>query len=146
MRKKTTGLFVCLFVCLLVCTGIFAQNTRDGYRIETSVLPGENWWGGNIVDGRIMPFGSTSYQVNQEGNLGTNQSQPLLLSDKGRFIWSEEPLNIKFSDGKIVAQSSVEVVLNDEGKTLRDAFLMASSSHFSPAGKIPHPLFFSRPQ
>jgi hypothetical protein len=48
MRKMSTG----LFVFLIVCTGIFAQNSKDGCRIETSVLPGENWWGGNIVDGR----------------------------------------------------------------------------------------------
>lgn len=134
---------------LLILAGnitIHAQTGTDGYRIETSVLPGENWWGGNIVDGRKMPFGATEYQVNQNGNLGTNQSQPLFVSDKGRFIWSEEPLNINFIDGKIIAESSAEVVLNEEGKTLRDAFLKASSTHFPPAEVIPHPLFFSTPQ
>lgn len=125
---------------------IYSQGNSEIFKIETSVLPGENWWGGNIVDGRKMPFGAADYRVDQNGNLGTNQSQPLFVSDKGRFIWSEEPLEISFIDGMIIVESSAAIVLNEDGKNLRDAYVKASKTHFPASGKIPHPLFFSRPQ
>jgi alpha-glucosidase len=141
---KTLKSILLLSLCLL-----FASVPSGGqaqYRIETAVLPGENWWGGNMVDGRKMPFGEGAYQLDQHGNLGTNHAQPFFLSDRGRFIWSEGPLKISFIGGRIMAESSDSIVLNEEGKTLRDAFTRACSTYFPPSGKTPHSLFFSSPQ
>ncbi len=91
---KTINTMRKIFMILLLSAlhaMVFTQASVKGFTMETELLPGENWWGGNIVDGRKMPFGSNDYSVDQNGNLGTNQSQPLFVSDKGRFIWSEEP-------------------------------------------------------
>jgi alpha-glucosidase (family GH31 glycosyl hydrolase) len=143
---RNTAESILLLTLSLLFPAFQVVGQPGGSRIETAVLPGENWWGGNMVDGRKMPFGEGTYQLDQYGNIGTNHAQPFFLSDRGRFIWSEEPLKISFSGGRITAESADRIVLNEEGKTLREAFTRACSTYFPPSGGIPHPLFFSSPQ
>ncbi len=136
-----------LIIAIFLTTGSLVLAQSEGYVIETKILPDENWWGGNVVHGRQMPFDESSdYSLDQYGNNGANQAQPLFISDKGRFIWSENPIKISFNKGKIVASSTAKITLDVNGETLRDAFLNASRNYFPPSGKIPHPLFFSSPQ
>lgn len=62
-------------------------------RTIIKILPGEYWWGGACFDGIKMPFGSESDFVRDlNPNSTMNQAAPLLLSDKGRYIWSDSGL------------------------------------------------------
>ena len=61
--------------------------------------PGEGWWGGAVADGQSMPFGTLPHHRDLATNAGSladawagaNQSAPLLLSSRGRYVWSDEP-------------------------------------------------------
>ncbi len=55
----------------------------------------EKWFGGAVNEGHNMPF-QEGYRLNLYGDNKGNQSSPLLLSSKGRFIWSEEPFQLSF--------------------------------------------------
>ncbi len=79
-------------------------------RAETQVLTlldGESFWGGCVTDGRAMPFGKTTFERDLYGNTGGNQAQPLLISDRGRYVWCEEPFRFSF-DGKQLKLESRE--------------------------------------
>jgi hypothetical protein len=67
-------------------------------RLHPDAVTGERWWGGAVADGQLMPFGarhrrdlgrSAGIAGEDNGRFGNNQSAPLLLSTRGRFIWSE---------------------------------------------------------
>ncbi|MFD0716056.1 glycoside hydrolase family 31 protein [Paenibacillus sp. GCM10027626] len=114
--------------------------------IEVELLDGEAWWGGNIEDGIIMPF-SGAYSRNLAADSRQNQAVPLLVSSKGRFIWSEEPIAIHFEHNRItVASDEGEVAISEGHGNLREAFRMAAKTYFPASGAIPEELFFTEPQ
>jgi len=114
---------------------------------EIEVLEDEKWWGGAVLDGRNMPFSEEKFVYDQDADCKANQAQPLYLSNKGRYIWSEEPLKIEITGERILVESkSGLVVIGHEGETLKDAFLYASAEFFPPASETPDPLLFASPQ
>lgn len=136
-------------VILLVFFGALVsckEPQSSGTKKEIELLDNEKWWGGVVLDGDKMPF-DKAYKYNQNSDCGTNQAQPLFLSSKGRYIWSEEPIKLDLSDSKITVEVSKGTIdAGSEGKTLRDAFKHASQQFFPPSGKIPDSLFFTNPQ
>ncbi len=117
------------------------------HRLELTVEEGEKWWGGAVVDGPWMPYGPTDFSYDQRGNDKTNQAQPLWISNQGRFLWCEEPLDFTMRDGRITASSdSAPIIAGKAGKTLRDAFRHVSKEFFPPTGTLPDPLLFTHPQ
>ncbi len=120
---------------------------RDSSLKEITILPGEHWWGGAVVDGRHSPLNENDFSYNQWADCKGNQAAPFFLSDKGRIIWSDKPIRILFRDGKIFAESyGGKITLQKAGETLRDAFMYGSSHFFPPSGKTPDPLLFTSPQ
>jgi alpha-glucosidase len=88
------------------------------------LIRGEKWWG-------ICP-------TSQPFEIGTTQSEvsfatPMLLSSKGRYIWSATPLDIRF-DGQSFHITSAEgrVQAHKVGRTLRDAYLVCRHKNFPP--------------
>lgn len=146
MKKCLTILFVSILVTQVIrpCNG---QNIDSVAKKEIPILENEKWWGGATLDGRNMPFVEGKLAYNQAGNCKTNQAAPLFVSDKGRYIWSEEPLNITIEKGMIsVGANGGDVVTGKAGETLKDAFLYASKTFFPPSGKTPDSLMFISPQ
>ena len=71
--------------------------------LELPLLPGEKWRGGRVVDGTQMPFSAEhpiERTLHARVRAGANQAQPLLLSNKGRYVWNEEPFDFAVRDGK----------------------------------------------
>lgn len=132
---------------LFVSIPSFAQNDK----LEQKVLiePGERWWGGAISDGYRMPFIS-GYEINLFGNNKSNQAQPLLLSNHGRYIWSDEPFAFRIFTDSIFLTSSTQTravySIGKAGNTLKEAYQYACKSFFPSSGKMPDELMFSRPQ
>lgn len=119
----------------------------NGKSREITILAGEKWWGGAVVDGRKMPFGETDYTFDQNGNVGTNQAQPLFLSNNGRYIWCDSPLRIDISSNTITIESDeADIIFGEQGKSLKEAFLQVAGNHFPPSKKIPAPILFTSPQ
>ena len=122
--------------------GASAQNIS---KIEPKVV--ERWWGSFVALGSQMPFIANTPQYDLATQNFNNQTAPLMISSKGRYIWAEKPFKFQFVNDTIVIESEYEKVqVTEAGKTLRDAYLAASKSHFPASGQIPEKLFFSKPQ
>ena len=125
--------------------GLMACAEKSGStRIE--YLPGEKWWGPAAAAGSQMPYGTTP-KVDLATEAFGNQSAPLLVSNKGRYVWSDEPFVYEFGpDALTLTSHSGPIGAVKAGETLRDAYLAASEKHFPPSGTLPADLFFSKPQ
>ncbi|MDG0813928.1 glycoside hydrolase family 31 protein [Cohnella rhizosphaerae] len=114
--------------------------------ISIARLPGEYWWGGVINEGSAMPFGQTVHTRDLRMT-DDNQASPLLLSSRGRYIWSEEPFVFRADEeGLSVSPGAGKVILEEGHGSLKGAYMHASSAHFPPSGHIPDALAFTAPQ
>lgn len=108
-------------------------------------LTGEHFWGGAVVHAAEQPFDErTEYECDLLTADG-NQSAPLLVSDKGRYIWCDRAFKFKISCGCIEIFDD-SAVLVEAGKTLKDAYLAAMKAHFPFCGKVPSRKFFETAQ
>jgi hypothetical protein len=138
-----------LLILLSILNFMTNCTERKSFEMKKEIVPleDEKWWGGVDVDGYKMPFGSERYAYDQNSDCGTNQAQPFFVSNKGRYIWSEEPLKIEILPEKITVEVlKGSIISGREGETLGDAFRYASSHFFPPAGRIPDSLLFTNPQ
>ncbi len=131
------------FVFLLAAICAHAAS----YTSSIKLLDGEKWWGGATALGHMLPLSDGGKTCDLRKTCYSNQAAPLLVSSKGRYIWSDKPFAFKIKDGSLVIVSDFEKVEPAKaGKTLKDAYLAASKKHFPPDGKIPPEEFFSKPQ
>ena len=139
-------------IVLLICSvNIFAEK----FSTEIKPLTGEKWYGAftakawcntPLKDIRFQPFEANTAKKDLNDNLG-NQAAPRLISNLGRYVWSNEPFAFELKEGNLILYSDVEkldAVL--AGKTLRDAYLAAKDKYFPASGKTPNPLMFKMPQ
>ena len=109
------------------------------------ILENELWYGGSVADAMLNPFDINSvYELDMEK--GLNQTMPFFLSTMGRYIWCEEPMKVKISDGEISLSADAEIILWEEGKCIKDAYLDASRRYFPFSGKVPPLKFFESAQ
>lgn len=121
--------------------------------LRVELLPGERWWGGAVADGKAMPFGDRPHERDLRVNVGfpddptdgSNQAAPLLVSSRGRYLWSDEPFAFTVDESEIVV-SDGKPSLVDAGSTLAEAFRAASAAHFPAAGGRPATEMFTGPQ
>lgn len=115
--------------------------------LEYEILDDEYWWGGIVQDGIYMPYKEITLSRDLRKEQLGNQSAPILISSKGRYLWSEEPFAYHFHENKLTITSYDKDVIFSEGhKTLREAFLHISNNYFPGDGKYPDPLLFTKPQ
>lgn len=104
------------------------------------------WWAGITSQGQLMPIDKT-YEANTIDNTYGNQVQPLLLSNQGDVIWSEEPFEFRVENNEVtIIQSKGNIIRTKAGETLKSAYLFASKNYFPPKGILPDELLFSAPQ
>ena len=114
------------------------------YSIE--ILKGECFFGGSVKDSLKMPFDSNSdFSCDLRTDGISNQTMPILLSTKGRYIWSEEPFKFTFKNGKIIIEGN-SVSVNESGETLKDAYKAAMEAHFPFDGRHLCETFFKKEQ
>lgn len=114
----------------------------------------EYWWGGAVADGQAMPFGdrplkrnlATSAGLIDDDEAGANQSAPLLISNAGRWVWSNDAFSFAFDGLGGLEINGHDLQIGEADASLAAAFRGASQRHFPPAGKSPDPLMFSGPQ
>lgn len=113
------------------------------------LVQGERWWGGRAADGMSMPYGASPFEADLNETLGANQAAPLLVSNKGRYIWSEEPFAFSFTakhDHLIMTKGASEITVSEGHGNLREAFKAAAARHFPARGAYPDELLFTAPQ
>lgn len=110
-------------------------------------IPIENvsWWSGVVNHGELMPL-KEGYAADFNNNYG-NQVQPLLISNDGQTIWSEQAYRIQVTNDTLhVRSENPDLICHKAGETLKEAFQYASRTYFPPAGILPDELLFSAPQ
>lgn len=114
--------------------------------LTIDLLQDERVWTGIIKDGEKMPY-SSGYRYDFYANNQSNQIQPLILGNKGLWVWSEEPFAFEVQDTKILIYNAKgDVKYGHAGSTLSDAREYASANFFPASGKIPDELLFLKPQ
>jgi alpha-glucosidase (family GH31 glycosyl hydrolase) len=129
-------------LCILV--NHFTVKAQSEKRIE--IISGEKWYGGAVNEGDKMPF-QEGYAINLNGDTKGNQASPLILSTKGRYIWSNAPFAFSINNQEIVLTEFHDSIFVETGNAnLKQAYLNAAGRFFPPSGKLPDRLLFEQPQ
>jgi alpha-glucosidase len=129
-------IFVNLFLFLLMQSTAGYSNTNASKDTVITILPNEHWWAGIVNIGHIMPFEGDEHTYDLTNYGYDNQSAPLLLSDKGRFIWSEDPFKFDINSKQIKVYGYTKTLIIDKaGNTLKEA-QNSVSQRFFPTKKM----------
>ena len=127
------------FLFCLMGLPLYAQTSL-------AIKAGEQWFGGAVNEAHLMPF-KDGYSLDMHGDTRGNQAVPLLVSTKGRFIWSEEPFKFSFGKNRLmISAAKSEIIIDSTGKNLKEAFGNASKRFFPSKNKLPDTMLFSKPQ
>lgn len=141
-------IYVTLLFCLILVPDSYSQrNNKETFEI----MDGEYWWAGLSSLGHNTPYDkNTNFSFDMWGNNAGNQAQPILLSNKGRYVWSEAPIKYTFNEGLLTIEirevSNETIVSGKSGSNLRSAYDYSVKNFFPPNGKIPDEIMFSHPQ
>ena len=132
------------------------QAISQKFKSEIKPLANEKWYGAYTAKAfcntPLKDLTFQPYQANEKKkDLATdnrgNQAAPLLVSNKGRYVWSNDPFAFEFKKGYLMIYSEKEKVEPVKGgNTLRDGYKAAMQKHFPPSGKTPNKLMFTIPQ
>jgi len=115
--------------------------------LSFSLLPNEYWWGGAVHDGAQFPLSAQStYHYDFSRQSSGNQTSPFFVSTCGRSLWSEKPFVINFDKGNVTISGLSDIVFDEAGGTLREAYLRGMKAHFPFTGVAPEKAFYVTPQ
>jgi hypothetical protein len=118
--------------------------------LKDTVIPfssEEVWWGSSVDHGHEMPFGKQAFTLNMYGEDTHNQVVPVLLSNKGSWIWSDEPFQFTFrNDSLFLSALHGRIEFGKAGNSLNDAYNHVSKIKFPPGSEWPDSLFITAPQ
>lgn len=114
---------------------------------EIKPMEDEYWWGGAVALGTRMPYLQPMAEFDLSSQNNNNQVVSLLLSNKGRYVWSNTPFRFTVTENGITISSDYETpVISLAGSTLKKAYTEACKKHFKTGGRLPDSLFFTQPQ
>ena len=139
--KRTRLLFLFL---LMVNQFTFAQVSKP---TTIKILANETWWSGVVSKSNLMPLKANAvFQFQMLGANQGNQVQPLLLSNKGRYVWSEFPFKFTFNKGEIQLEGSTTIETGSSGSSLKEVQQYVRNKYFLTAGLMPDSLLITQPQ
>lgn len=139
MRK-----LIIFFACIIYFSAANANPAKTDTCIQ--LLNNEYWWGGSVIFGTQMPFGNKDFSFDLSGHTG-NQNTPLLISNKGRWIWSEEPFAYSFNHDSLRISNVIgEIQFGEAGNDLKSAYKYCSKNFFPTSGKWVDSLLITAPQ
>lgn len=129
-----------IFATLVLLSGLMGQ----GQLTTIDLLPGEKWWGGQLADAHLMPF-ATDYQADLRFNKH-QWVQPLLLSNQGRFIWSDADFRFAVTDSTLeVRQYHGQIFQAKMGNSLTTAQQFVTENFLPPSSRLPDERLFTMP-
>lgn len=135
-----------LFLIFITLPGAISQINQSATN-SVKLIPEEEWWGGVVNKGEQMPFGKNAFSFNLFGDDNGNQSTPFLVSNKGRYVWSQKPFRFSFRNDSLIIDKAIgEIIFKQSGNNLKSAYADASSRFFPPSGLMPDSLLFKSPQ
>lgn len=137
-----------LFISIVVLTINLVYGQHEIKTKEIPVLEGEKWWGGMTALGSQAPFGSNLGLVDMSKNGRNNQVTGFLVSNLGRYIYSENAFDMDFNGSRFllkgIGADTLEV--RRVGKTLRQAYMAAAQRHFATDVTVVPKEFITHPQ
>ena len=140
------------FALLLSTFTVFGQKFTS--KIEP--LADEKWYGAYtakaycntpLKDLTFQPYAANEKRNDLRIDNRGNQAAPFLLSNKGRYVWSNEAFVFEFKEGVLYVYSDVEqVAAVTSGSTLREAYTGAKDKFFPASGKTLNALMYKMPQ
>lgn len=122
----------CVISAILLCA-VWRLNAADNSE-EIKIQNGEKWWGLVVDPSNIsLPF-EGSFVINTSEFAPTLYKANMLISSRGRYLWSEKPITVSF-DGKKLTVTPAEgekVKIEKSGRSLRESYLMCCHKHFPP--------------
>ncbi len=110
------------------------------------LLQNEYWWGGSVIFGTEMPFGNKQFSFNLSNHTG-NQNAPILISNKGRWVWSEKPFAYSFDQDSLQISDIIgNIQMGVAGKDLKSAYNFCSQKFFPTSGEWVDSLLITSPQ
>ena len=126
---------------------VLAACAATAATMEVRLLEGEKWWGGAGGDGQSQPYSAAADSKLLDLRYHGHTSSPLLVSSRGRYLWSEDAFSYQFKGGTLRIESEYALPeLVTAGGNLREAYLDAARRHFRFEGKTPPEVFFTLPQ
>lgn len=113
--------------------------------MKIEIKENEFWWGLFADRGHEMPYGrETVKEIPMEF---CDQGAFILISNEGRYVYSEKAHPLCFKDGCIhIGGDSTDIMFDDKFSSLREAYLAIAQKHFKSNGNIPNEKFFVVPQ
>ncbi len=93
-----------------------------------------------------MPY-ENLHQFDMYGNNLWNQVQPLIISNKGLWVWSEDPYKFEIKDNLLIISNvlgKIETGRNENSLAGTQKFV--ANMFFPASGKLPDELLFTAPQ
>ncbi len=145
MMYKNIVRYFLLIINIALGISFNAMAQKD---VQLKLLPGEQWWGGAGQYGYKMPFNSsTDFSYNLYGDASGNQSAPLFISNKGRWLWSDAPFRYAIKNDSIILVSQSEnFESGTAGNNLALAYSYVSKRFFPTSGMWPDSLLITAPQ
>jgi alpha-glucosidase len=129
------------FATLLISVSVFSQTEQ-----QIELVPGEKIWSGVIDEGHIMPY-ENLHQFDMYGNNLWNQVQPLIISNKGLWVWSEDPYKFQIKDNLLIISNVLgKIETGRNGNSLAGTQKFVANMFFPASGKLPDELLFAAPQ
>lgn len=142
-------------ITLIINLLIGSQWVYSQSQLSTELKPikGEKWWGLVVDTDHIsLPF-SAPFVLNTPDASPATYRADMMLSNRGRYIWSETPLMVTFDGEKFVVstaspksnEQNIKPVVHKAGRSLREAYLMCCHKNFPPKEVGVDQMLFSAP-
>lgn len=122
-----------------------AEQEKQEYTTVVDLKRGEKWWGLFVSNTPIQPF-SEPFKINTADYPKMGFYVPIMVSNLGRYIWSDNPFVVEFDGENITLTSNHEKMVAEKGgKTLRDAYIVCCHKNFPPKNTPPNAALFTNP-
>ncbi|ATL47649.1 glycoside hydrolase [Chitinophaga caeni] len=131
-----------LFILVLSCKIVAAQSDTS-----IALAKAEYWYGGAVEYAYKTSFGHPTFQFNLYGDVSNNQSSPILISNQGRWFWSEEPFMYRLTrDSLTISQLHGKLFSGKSGDNLSTAQAYVARRFFPTRNILPDTLLITAPQ
>ncbi|HEY5392064.1 MAG TPA: glycoside hydrolase family 31 protein [Hanamia sp.] len=135
-------------IVFLSCIINFSFLNANAVERDTTIQIQKNeyWWGGAVIFGTQMPFSNNQFSFDLSNHTG-NQNAPILISNKGRWVWSEKPFAYTFNHDSLKISDIVgSIQMGVAGTDLKSAYKYCSEKFFPASGEWIDSLLITSPQ
>ena len=141
------------FLLVLLLAGLVPSLAQSTQSTEIKPTKGEKWWGLVVDTDKVtLPF-SEPFSLNTAECSPATYHADIMLSSRGRYVWSATPLMVTFDGAKMVVSSvspngtpaDTKPTVEKAGRSLREAYLMCCHKNFPPKAVAANEVLFSAP-